>query len=279
METRNDAFENKSVQILLNASLELGNLENITYLYQKCCKEFDKGNGITWRSFESIMEIYAKLGKLKECIQVYQKYKEQRIKVSFEYNQKLNLSRPKVDIKESFFSRLYMLPEPPRDVLYQMAYVLGYNRDVDASKKFFMEEVLNHERLILYHYRKQIGLSKVLKLQVNAAQTKIDNIRSHKSPQGGSLIRKYKDNITKCNKNLKKNYKNLEVGHEGPVGIVYQGLIEGWKKGLEQLDNDDHGSYYVQMDQLVHDLIDWETAASSAKMEKAASSAEMESFQ
>jgi hypothetical protein len=259
MDLRGGLFENKSIEILLNASLEQGQIENIKYLYQVCSQEYEKRTGITWRSFESFLRIYAKLGKIEECNQVYQKYKDVRIKVSSEYNQKYNLSRPTDDLKESSFSRLYMLPEPPRDILYHMAYVLGYNRDVNGVKKFFMEEVFDHERLALYHYRKQLGTSKDMKLEIIRAQKKIDNIRSHKSPESGSLIKKYKEDISKCNKRLKKNCTNLEVGLEGPVGIVYEGFIEGWKKGLEKVGTDDLGSYYVQMDELVNNLTDLES--------------------
>jgi hypothetical protein len=258
MDVREDVYENKSIEILLNASLEQGKIENIKYLYNICCQEYEKRDGITWRSFESFLRIYAKLGKIEECNQVYQKYKELRLKVSSEYNQKYNLSRPTSDLEQSSFSRLYMLPEPPRDILYHMAYALGYNRDVHSIKKFFMEEVFDHKRLTLYHYRKQLGTSKDLKLEIARAQKKINNIRYHKTPDSGSLIKKYKDNISKCNKSL-KNFTKLEVGLEGPVGIVYEGLREGWKQGLQDLNSDDIGSYYVQMDELVYNLTDLES--------------------
>lgn len=255
MELQPDSFDNKSIEVLLNASLQSQNLQNIEYLYHKACQEIEQGKVITWRSLESFLKTYSQIGKIKECNEIYQKYKELRIKVSTEYNTKYNLSRPTGDIQQdSSFSRLYMLPEPPRDVLYQMAYVYGYNRDVESIRNFFKQDVLDDVRLSLYQYRKQLGLSKGMKLEIGKAQTKINNIKSHKSPQGSTLIRKYKDNISRFNKNLKRNSKTLEVGLSGPVGIVYEGLIEGWKKGVEKLEGD-VGSYYIQMDNLMEELV------------------------
>ena len=263
MESLENSFDNKSIEILLNASFEFGDLENIYNLYQKCLLHIEKeSNQVTWRSLESCLQTFSRLGKKKECIEIYEKYKASRIKASTEYNSKYNLSRPTTDLQEnSSFSRLYMLPEPPRDILYQMAYVFGYNHDSESILKFFKEEVFDSERLLLYQYRKDLGLSKEIKNYTDKSQKKINNIRSHKGPQSNLLIRKYKDSISRNNKSLKRN-QGLQVGESGPVAIVYQGLIQGWKKGIENLGNDSTestGSYYIQMDNLVNELVEFES--------------------
>jgi hypothetical protein len=125
--------------------------------------------------------------------------------------------------------RDWSLPEVPRREIAHAMYLLGKERRVTEIKRIWDEDVAKLLPFlwsrVLHSIRNDILRTK------DRLQSKLNATKSQKGCNRGQM----KEEITYLNKQLKKGVL-IQLGEQGPLGVVYSRLIEGWRAGEKKED-------------------------------------------
>jgi pentatricopeptide repeat protein len=212
--------------------------------------------------FSELIRHGATMLSVDKYLSILKRYKVQRMEYITKQNEKSQIPFSVAEMTNALIHgdqsvrniRDWNLPVIPRKELSYVMYLLGKERSISE-----IEGIWNHEINELLPFLWSRIMHSVRLDILNAKeklQAKLDSSKRQKNLDRGKL----KEEMTYLNKQLKKGIA-VQVGEQGPLAIVYSGLIDGWRAGQKN-----EGEHVLELEKLLQRLQAKETAILEDKM-------------